>query len=178
MTGRTRFTRRQLLDTGVAIGVAGPWALAHPQSNADGTLDELVEFHRLVAANRVLANEGVVDAFGHASVRHPQVPDRYVMSRSRSPALVEFSDLMEFEQQTGDPLDARGRRTYGERMIHGAVYEARSEFNAVVHHHACDVLPFSVTCAPASTRFDQSAEATRRCEMILIKKPVDRCSVL
>ena len=136
MTRSTRFTRRQFLEAGVAIGAAGPWAMARPQSSTGGTLDDLVEFHRLVAANRVLANEGVVDAFGHASVRHPQFADRYVMSRSRSPALVEFSDLMEFDRQTGDPLDPRGRRAYGERMIHGAVYEARPEINAVVHHHA------------------------------------------
>ena len=148
MTRRALFTRRHLLEAGVAIGAAGPWSIARPQSDADGTLDDQVEFRRLVAANRVLANEGVVDAFGHASVRHPQFTDRYVMSRSRSPALVEFSDLMEFDQQTGDPLDARGRRAYGERMIHGAVYEARPEINAVVHHHAYDVLPFSVTSTP------------------------------
>ena len=148
MKRRARFTRRQLLEAGMAFGAAGPWTIARSQPGPDGALDDLVEFRRLVAANRVLANEGVVDAFGHASVRHPLFPDRYVMSRSRSPALVEFSDLMEFDRQSGDPLDPRGRRTYGERMIHGAVYEARPEINAVVHHHAYDVLPFSVTSTP------------------------------
>ena len=148
MKRRARFTRRQLLEAGVAIGAAGGWTFAHPQADAGGALDDLVEFRRLVAANRVLANENVVDAFGHASVRHPQFADRYVMSRSRSPALVEFSDLMEFDRGSGDPLDARGRRPYGERMIHGAVYEARPEINAVIHHHAYDVLPFSITSTP------------------------------
>ena len=110
-------------------------------------IEDRVEFRRVVAANRVLANEGVVDAFGHVSVRDPRNSRRYVMSHSRSPELVEFSDLMEFEQD-GTPVDARGRRPYGERMIHGAVYEARADVNAVVHHHAYSVIPFSVTDVP------------------------------
>ena len=55
------------------------------------------EFIQLVAANRILANENVVDAFGHVSIRHPDDPDRYVMSRSRAPELVELEDLMEYD---------------------------------------------------------------------------------
>lgn len=98
----------------------------------------------LVAANRILAREGVVDAFGHVSIRKPGYPRRYVMSRSRSPELVELSDLMEFELD-GTPVDARGRTPYGERMIHGAIYEARPDTQSVVHNHSYDVLPFSVT---------------------------------
>ena len=142
------FSRRLILKAGAALSLVGPWVSARPQSSDAAVLEELVEFRRLVAANRILANENIVDAFGHVSVRHPQFRDRYVMSRSRSPALVELSDLMEFDRRTGDPLDARGRRPYGERMIHGAVYEARPEINSVVHHHAYDVLPFSVTSTP------------------------------
>ena len=140
------FSRRRLLTTGLVLGAAGPWALVRSQS-ADSSLVDRVEFRRVVAANRILANENVVDGFGHVSVRHPENPNRYVMSRSRSPALVEFEDLMEFEQ-TGEPVDGRGRRPYGERMIHGAVYEARPEINAVVHHHAYGVLPFTITSTP------------------------------
>ncbi len=103
-----------------------------------------IDFRRLVAANRVLANEGVVDAFGHVSVRDPRNPDRYVMAWARSPALIEYGDLMAFEQD-GTPIDAQGRRPYGERMIHGAIYETRSDVQAVVHHHAYSVIPYSVT---------------------------------
>lgn len=110
-------------------------------------LPEHIEFQRLVAANRILANENVVDAFGHVSVRHPDNPNRYVMSRALSPALVEYADLIEFELD-GTPIDAQGRRGYGERMIHGAVYEAREDVNAVIHHHAYSVVPYGVTSQP------------------------------
>jgi HCOMODA/2-hydroxy-3-carboxy-muconic semialdehyde decarboxylase len=111
------------------------------------SLPEHIEFQRLIAANRILANENVVDAFGHVSVRDPHNPDRYVMSHAVSPALVEYADLMEFEQD-GTPINAQGRRGYGERMIHGAVYEARKDVNAVVHHHAYSVVPYGVTSQP------------------------------
>ncbi len=103
-------------------------------------------FGQLVAANRILAREDVVDAYGHVSVRHPENPSHYVMSRSRSPALVELDDLMEFDLE-GKAVDLRGRTPYGERMIHGAIYEARPEINAVVHNHSYAVIPFSLTGA-------------------------------
>jgi len=102
------------------------------------------EEQSLVAANRILAREHVVDAFGHVSIRNPQSSDQYIMSRSRSPELVEFSDLMEFTLD-GKAIDPNERVAYGERMIHGAIYEARPEINAVVHNHSLAVLPFSLT---------------------------------
>jgi ribulose-5-phosphate 4-epimerase/fuculose-1-phosphate aldolase len=105
------------------------------------------ESQRLVSANRILAREDVVDAFGHVSIRNPQDPGLYIMSRSRSPELVEFSDLMEFTLD-GKATDPRDRVPYGERMIHGAIYEARPDINAVVHNHSLAVLPFSVTDTP------------------------------
>lgn len=105
------------------------------------------ELRRLVAANRILANEGVVDAFGHVSARDPRNAERFWLSRSRSSALVELDDLMEFTLD-GTPVDARGRTPYGERMVHAAVYEARADVSAVVHHHAYGVLPFTITDEP------------------------------
>jgi HCOMODA/2-hydroxy-3-carboxy-muconic semialdehyde decarboxylase len=120
---------------------------AQPAQPAGGSLEPLPELRRLVAANRILANEGVVDAFGHVSIRHPRNPKRFVMSRSRSPALVELADLMEFEAD-GTPVDARGRTAYGERMIHAAVYEARPDVQSVVHDHAAGLLPFTITGVP------------------------------
>jgi len=105
------------------------------------------ELSRLVAANRILANEGVVDAFGHVSVRDPLNRERFWLSRSRSPALVELDDLMEFALD-GAAIDARGRTPYGERMIHAAVYAARADVHSVVHHHAYGVLPFTITGEP------------------------------
>ncbi len=98
----------------------------------------------LVIANRILANEDVVDAYGHVSVRHPDDPGRYLLSCSRSPALVERADIMEFSLE-GRALKDDGRPLYLERFIHGAIYEARPDVLAVVHAHAEDVLPFGIT---------------------------------
>ncbi len=100
----------------------------------------------LVVANRILAREAVVDAFGHISVRHPERPDRYIMSRSRAPELVTADDLMVFELD-GTPVDAKGRQPYAERAIHSGIYEARPDVQSVVHNHSYDVIPFSVTRA-------------------------------
>src|SRR5258706_5390216 len=103
----------------------------------------------LVTANRILAREGVVDSFGHVSVRHPARPDRYRLARARPPECIEVDDLMEFTCD-GTPIDAAGRKPYAERFIHGAVYDARPEVRAVVHHHSPSVIPFSVTKTPLS----------------------------
>src|SRR5215472_11214449 len=107
-------------------------------------LDFLLE--DLVTANRILAREGVVDSFGHVSVRHPERPDRYLLSRARAPERIERDDIMEFTL-VGDPVDARGRKPYLERFIHGAVYEARPDVHAVVHNHSPSVIPFGITGA-------------------------------
>lgn len=109
------------------------------------TLDEHLE--DLVIANRILAHEGVVDGFGHVSLRHPQRPDRFFMSRSRSPELVTRDDIMEFDLDC-NPIDQRGRVMYGERPIHGAIFQARPDVGSVVHNHAHEVIPYSVTKAP------------------------------
>src|ERR1700730_2382420 len=100
----------------------------------------------LVVANRILAREGVVDAFGHVSVRHPERADRYIMSRSRAPELVTADDLMVFELD-GTPVDPRGRMPYAERPIHSGLYEARPDVTSVIHNHSYAVIPFSVTRA-------------------------------
>ena len=102
-------------------------------------LDALIE--DLVAANRILANENVVDAFGHVSVRHPEDAGRYLLSRAKSPELVESEDIMEFTLE-GAAVDARGRKPYLERFIHGALYEARPDIQSVVHNHSRSVIPF------------------------------------
>jgi HCOMODA/2-hydroxy-3-carboxy-muconic semialdehyde decarboxylase len=108
-----------------------------------GTFDELV------TANRILAREGVVDSFGHVSIRHPDRPDRYILSRARAPECIEAGDLMEFTFD-GTPINPAGRKPYAERYIHGALYDARPEVRAVVHHHSPSVIPFSVTAVPLS----------------------------
>jgi HCOMODA/2-hydroxy-3-carboxy-muconic semialdehyde decarboxylase len=101
----------------------------------------------LVIANRILAHENVVDAYGHVSVRHPQDPKRFLLARSVSPEMVAPADIMEFDLE-GNALGGDRRQPYLERFIHGAVYEARPEVVSVVHAHAEDVLPFGITSAP------------------------------
>ena len=111
-------------------------------------MEDHVELIRdLVIANRILAREGVVDAFGHVSIRHPDNPERYLMSCSRAPELVTAADIMEFTLD-GEPVDARDRQPYGERPIHGGIYEMRPEVNSVVHNHAHEILPFGITDTP------------------------------
>ena len=111
-------------------------------------MNELIDCLRgLVTANRILAREGVVDAFGHISMRHPENPERYFLSRSRAPELITADDIMEFTLD-GEAIDGRDRRPYGERPIHGGLYEMRADVNSVVHNHALELIPFGVTATP------------------------------
>ncbi len=93
--------------------------------------------------NRILANEGILDAFGHVSIRHPDKPDRYFLSRSRSPELVEPADVLEYDLDS-NPVKSTKDRLYAERVIHGEIYKARPDVNAVVHHHAPAMMPFCI----------------------------------
>jgi len=98
----------------------------------------------LVAANHILFDQGVVDGFGHVSVRHPASGDRFLLARSIAPALVTAADIIEFDLD-GNPLDAGGHALYLERFIHSEIYRARPDAGAVVHSHSPAVVPFSVT---------------------------------
>jgi HCOMODA/2-hydroxy-3-carboxy-muconic semialdehyde decarboxylase len=106
---------------------------------------KLDQARELVArANRMIANEGVVDAFGHVTMRHPTDPNRYLMSRSRAPELVQPEDILEFTLDS-QPMKPTDVRLYGERVIHGGIYQARPDVNAVCHHHAPSILPFCIS---------------------------------
>jgi len=108
-----------------------------------------VDLRRDIAlANRILAREGVVDAYGHVSQRHPEHPGSFLLSCSRSPELVVPADLMEFKLDGEVADQADRRKPYLERYIHAAIYEARPEVNAVVHNHSSAILPFTVTGTP------------------------------
>ncbi|GEP53270.1 class II aldolase/adducin family protein [Reyranella soli] len=121
--------------------LCGTAALAQPKSA--GTPDpRLVE--DLVAANRVLADLGVVDGFGHVSVRHDKDASHYLMSRSMAPALVKADDILEFDLD-GVAVDAKGQAVFLERFIHGEIYKARPDVKAVVHSHSPSVIPFGVS---------------------------------
>ncbi|MGQ3048704.1 MAG: class II aldolase/adducin family protein [Niveispirillum sp.] len=98
----------------------------------------------LALANRILAHEGVVDAFGHVSLRHPDRPGHFLLSRSVSPDQVVPEDIMCFGPD-GQAADGDARAPYLERFIHAAIYEARPDVTALVHSHAHDLIPFGVT---------------------------------
>ena len=101
----------------------------------------------LVISNHILAHEEVVDAYGHISFRHPDDPERYLLSRARAPELIEAGDIVEYRLD-GDAIDAGDRRPYSERMIHGAIYEQRPDVNVVIHNHSYEVIPFASTGTP------------------------------
>ena len=99
---------------------------------------------QLVVANRILALKGVLDSFGHISARHPEKPERYLMSRARSARVVEKEDILEYALDS-KVVDSRGFRLFGERPIHGCIYRARPDVMAICHNHAYGLLPFAVT---------------------------------
>lgn len=111
---------------------------------------------QLAIANRILGNEGVIDAFGHASIRHPGNPNRYFLARSRSPLFVEPDDILEFDLDS-EPVRPLTVLPYGERVIHGEIYKARPDVNSVVHHHSGSVLPFCMTGVPLVPLFHLGA---------------------
>ncbi len=110
----------------------------------------------LALANRILAHEGVLDAFGHVSVRHPTDPNRYLLSRSRSPLLIEPDDILEFTLDS-EPVRPSKVLLYAERVIHGCIYQARPDVRAVCHHHAPAVMPFCIAGKPIMPVFHLGA---------------------
>ena len=98
----------------------------------------------LVTANHILYREGVVDGFGHVSVRDEKDPERFLLARSIAPASVSAADIMEFGLD-GEPLDARGRKPYLERYIHSEIYRVRPDVQAIVHSHSPSLIPFGIT---------------------------------
>ncbi len=110
----------------------------------------------LVAANRILAEHGVIDAYGHVSVRSESDPNRYLLSRSVAPELVSYEDILEYDLDS-NPVDPRGRESVRERFIHGEIYKARPDVNAHVHNHSPSVVPFGVTTVPMRPLFHMAA---------------------
>src|SRR5580698_10673076 len=97
----------------------------------------------LVTANRILASEGILDGYGHVSVRNPANPNRFYLSRSLAPGLVTAADIIEYDLD-GNPIDDT-RLSYRERFIHGEIYKMRPDVMAIVHDHSPAVIPFSVS---------------------------------
>jgi HCOMODA/2-hydroxy-3-carboxy-muconic semialdehyde decarboxylase len=100
----------------------------------------------IVLASRILADQGVLDGFGHVSARNPDAADRFFLSRARAPELLEPGDILEFDVDS-EPVAPTPHRVFAERVIHGEIYRVRPDVMAVCHHHAPSMLPFCVTGA-------------------------------
>jgi HCOMODA/2-hydroxy-3-carboxy-muconic semialdehyde decarboxylase len=114
------------------------------------------ELEDLVAAYRVLAEYGVIDGYGHVSVRSPRDPNRYYLARAIAPERVQVEDMIEYDLDSR-PIDENGRESVRERFIHGEVFRSRPEVMAVVHNHSPSVVPFSVTGVPMRPIFHMAA---------------------
>ena len=106
----------------------------------------------LVAANHILAENGVLNSFGHVSVRDPRNPNRYLQMQAMAPRDVTVADIITFDLDS-NAIDANGRSPYRERFIHGQIYKVRPDVNAVVHSHSPTIIPFSVTEKPLRAIF-------------------------
>ena len=146
-----RLTRRQFVFTGAVFvtgfGVRVARATVDGQAPASAGPVSSMLLDDLVAANRILADQGVLDALGHVSVRHDRDPNRYLLSQSRSAELVDRDDVMEYDLGS-NPVNQAGRPMFLERFIHGEIYRARPDVKAICHNHAASLIPFGVTSVP------------------------------
>ncbi|HEY4173801.1 MAG TPA: class II aldolase/adducin family protein [Rhodopila sp.] len=135
---RRGFLAAALSAAALPIGARAAEAPASAGSANTSLLDDLV------TANHILYDQGVVDGFGHVSVRHDKDPNRYLLARSMAPVLVTRDDIMEYDLDSV-PVDPRGRTSYLERFIHGELYKVRPDAIAIVHSHSPAVIPFADT---------------------------------
>ena len=142
--------RRDFLALGALALVPRP-AWSQPGTPAlAGVIEDLV------AGNHILTTEGILDGYGHISVRHPRNPERFLLARSVAPELVAAPDIIEYGLD-GEPIDARGRTSYKERYIHSEIYRSRPDVNAVVHCHTPSLIPFADSTVPLRPMYHQSA---------------------
>ncbi len=120
-----------------------PIAVTVDDHAAPGAAPDATLIEELVVANQILFDQGVVDAFGHISVRHDKRPDRFLLARNMAPGQVTAADIVEFTLD-GDPVNANGRRVYLERFIHGEIFRKRPDVMAVVHSHSHAIVPLTV----------------------------------
>src|SRR3954454_25380147 len=137
----------------VTLGI--PPQSVRAQSSASPSA-ETVAIEDLALASRILANEGVLDAYGHVSIRHPGNPNSYLMARSLAPALITPTDLLEFTLDS-KPVKPTDARLFTERFIHGAIYQARPDVKAIVHSHSPTVIPFGISDVPLRPVFHLGA---------------------
>jgi HCOMODA/2-hydroxy-3-carboxy-muconic semialdehyde decarboxylase len=129
--------------------------MSQPAPVSAGPADPLL-IEDLVAANRILAIEGVLDGWGHVSVRHDGDPNRFLLSRSLAPELVSAEDIIEFDLDNNS-VNVQERDLYTERFIHGEIYKTRPDVKAIVHSHAPPVIPFGITTIPLRPLYHRAA---------------------
>ena len=117
---------------------------------------EVAVLEDLAAASRILADQGVFDAAGHVSMRHPDNPGRFLMSRSLAPALVTADDILELTVG-GESCDQRGRAPFIERHLHAGIYRVRSDVMAIAHGHSPTVIPFGLVGTPMRATYHNAA---------------------
>ena len=124
-------------------------------SPSGGPVDRAV-LEDLAAASRMLVDQGVFDAAGHVSMRHPGNAKRFLMSRSLAPQLIAADDIMEFDLDC-EPCEAKGRNGFIERYLHGEIFRARSYVMAVVHSHSPSVIAFGLSNTPMRAMYHNAA---------------------
>lgn len=138
----------------VAFAAADPRGDGSPPASGGPVEGHLIE--DLAAASRILAAQGVVDGFGHVSLRHPGNPQRFLMSRAIAPALAMPDDIIEYDLDS-NAVNANGRASFLERFIHGQIYKARPDVMSVVHSHSPAVIPFGLTGLPMQAMYHNAA---------------------
>jgi len=136
------FTRRELVASLFKASVAA--AVLPSLAAAQSTSPSSTLIEDLVAANRILAQQGILDGYGHVSVRQDAAAGRYLLSRSLAPALATTADIQQYDLDS-NALDSAARPSFIERFIHGEIYRARPDVHAIVHSHAPALIPFGVT---------------------------------
>jgi ribulose-5-phosphate 4-epimerase/fuculose-1-phosphate aldolase len=117
---------------------------------------ECATLEDLAAASRILADQGVFDAAGHVSMRHPGHPERFLMSRSLAPQMISADDIMEFDIDS-NPIDARGRNAFIERYLHGEIFRARPDVMAIAHSHSPSTIAFGLSNVPMRAMYHNAA---------------------
>ena len=147
-------TRRELLGSLLKASAVAALSSSFVAAESPQVSSNLVA--DLVTANRILAQQGILDGYGHVSARHDTAPNRYLLSRSLAPALVTVADIQQYDLDS-NALDETARPSAIERFIHGEVYRARPDVHAVVHSHAPSLIPFGVTGTPLRPLYHMTA---------------------
>ena len=155
---QSRLPRRHFLARCAVCMSAGfvpsIFAWQQPPPSAGPGAPDLVD--DLVAANRILAQQGVVDAYGHVSARQTRTTNRFLLSRSVAPELVTAADVLEYDLE-GNAVSPAGRSSYLERFIHSEIYKVRSDVNAIVHCHTPSIIPFGASTVPLQPMYHMSS---------------------